>query len=288
MKLKKIELEIAKDVKDSVGYITDALIKIHGTENHGFDNDEVKRLLKIEKDFSDSFKPIKENLDRIKSMSENGINAFLESIKILFEPTFRSLFRVSEFGWYISPEVLKKYSISKLTELLNQDNLTELENSILKNANYLAKKTIDKAISNFPERENVLLEILNCFQNKLYHAAINLSYSQTDGICNELWGFGFFDKTGKPEYNLKTLIEFQNYEGGFATLISEQLSIKSNEVTMHSETFKSNFPEKIKFSFNRHLVQHGHSINYGNQTNAIRAILLIDFIIYFKEIKEKN
>ncbi len=286
--LKTIKLEIAKDIKDSVGYVADALDKIHASEDHGFGEAEVERLLKIEKELADSFKPIQENLIKINSTIENGLKAFVETLRIIAEPIFRSLFRASEYGWYLSPKAISKYPISQLTELLKQDDLSELEKSILNDADNLAKTTIENAIITFPDRKHVLLEILDCYNKKLYFATINLSYSQTDGICNEVWGFGFFDKTGKPEYKLKTHVEFQNYQDGLATIFSEQLSAKSNEVTMHSDTFKSNFPDKISSSFNRHLVQHGHSINYGNQSNAIRAILLIDFLMYFKNEKDKN
>lgn len=271
-----------------MGYVADALDKIHASDDHGFDDAEVERLLKIEKELADSFKPIQENLNKISSTIENGFRAFAETLRIIAEPTFRALFRASEFGWYLSPEAIRKYPISQLAELLNQDDLSELEKSILNDADNLAKTIIEKTITIFPDRKNVLLEILDCYKNKLYFATINLSYSQTDGICKELWGFGFFDKTEKPEYKLKTHVEFQNYQDGLATIISEQLSTKSNEVTMHSDTFKMNFPDKIKSSFNRHLVQHGHSVNYGNQTNAIRAILLIDFLMYFKSVKDRN
>jgi len=278
----------AKNIKDSVGYVADALDKIHASDDHGFDDAEVERLLKIEKELADSLKRIQENLNKISSTIENGFRAFAETLRIIAEPTFRALFRASEYGWYLSPEAIREYPISQLAELLNQNDLSELEKSILNDADNLAKTIIEKAITIFPDRKNVLQEILDCYKNKLYFTTINLSYSQTDGICKELWGFGFFDKTEKPEYKLKTHIEFKNYQDGLATIISEQLSTKSNEVTMHSDTFKNNFPDKIKSSFNRHLVQHGHSVNYGNQTNAIRAILLIDFLMYFKNVKDKN
>ena len=286
--LKTIKLKIAKDIKDSVGYVLDSLDKIHSSDDHGFNETEVKRLLKIEKELAESFKPFQENLNKINSTIENGLKAFVETLRIIAEPTFRALFRASEYGWYLSPEAIRKYPISQLAELLKQDDLSELEESILNDADNLAKKTIEKAITIFPDRKDVLLEILDCYNKKYYFATINLSYSQTDGICNELWGFGFFDKTGKPEYKLKAHEEFQNYQDGLATIISQQLSTRSNEVTMHSDTFKNNFTDKIKSSFNRHLVQHGHSVNYGNQTNAIRAILIIDFLMYFKNIRDKN
>ncbi len=286
--MKTIKLEIATDIKDSIGYVAEALNKIHASKEHEFDEAEVERLLEIEKELVDSFKPIRENLNKINSKIENGLKAFIETLRKITEPTFKALLRTSEYGWYLSPEAVRKYSISQLTELFKQDDLSEFESTILNDADNLAKTTIEKAITIFPDRKSILLEILDCYNNKFYFATINLSYSQTDGICNELWGFGFFDKTRKPDFKLKTQIEFQNYQDGLATIISEQLSTKNNEMTMHCDTFKTKFPRKIKASFNRHLVQHGQSVNYGNQTNAIRAILIIDFIMYFKSVKDKK
>lgn len=44
-------------------------------------------------------------------------------------------------------------------------------------------------------------------------------------------------------------------------------------------------------SNNRHLVLHGHSYNYGNKKNAIKAILLLDFmneLVFWEKVWKRN
>lgn len=284
--MKTIKVEIAKRKEDSIGYIADALDKIHATNDHGYTQEEVDRLLKIEKDLSDSFRPIHEQFKKISSDLENGIKAFVETIREIAEPIFNAICKVSEYGWYISPSVIREYPMVELANLLAQNNITEFENSIMKNSDNLIKQTINKAIKEFPRRKKVLREVLTCYKRKLYSASINLAYSQADGICNEIWDFGFFDKNGKPDYELKTYIEFNKFNDGVSSFFSKQLLIKDNEITMHSESFKNQFPEKVDTSFNRHLIIHGHSFDYGSKRNAVRAILILDFLLYFKEEKK--
>lgn len=286
--MKKIKLTIPKNNKESIGYIIDSLKKIHKTENHGFAPEEVERLLKIENDFISNFDSSLKKIDEINSIVNNGIKAFREICKIIAEPDFQSLIRVSEIGWYVSPNIIRDFSISHLNEILEENNLSKLEFFFLKNSTNLAHEIINKAIEAFPKRIDIFTEILRCFNNELYSATICLAYSQADGICNEIWGFGFFDKTGSPDYKLKSYIEFKEYKKGFASIFSEQLKIKENEITMYSKDFKNEFPNKVSESFNRHLIAHGHSINYGNRINAMRAILLIDFLLFFNDIKRKT
>ena len=54
--------------------------------------------------------------------------------------------------------------------------------------------------------------------------------------------------------------------------MSDQLDIK-NEMTKNSDQVTDK-----NSSFNRHVVIHGNSKIYGTKINAIRSILLLDFI----------
>jgi hypothetical protein len=286
--LKTIKLEIAKNIKDSFGYTTEALKKIHANDQHGYTPKEVERLLKIEKDFGSIMKPIKTQIEEAIFTIGNRFKVFAETLKLISAPTLNTLYRVSEFGWYLSPTVFRDYSLFQLADMIQQNDLSKLENSIVADSSELINLTINKAIRTFPDRKKILTEIQDCFDNEYFSAVVNLSYSQADGICNKIWGFSFFDKTEKPDFTLKAHYEFNKYSDGLATMFSKQLSIKENEVTMHSKSFEEQFPDRVSTSFNRHLIIHGHSINYGNKINAIRAILIIDFLMYFKEEKEKN
>jgi len=66
-------------------------------------------------------------------------------------------------------------------------------------------------------------------------------------------------------------------ETGLLNSISSQFLKKRNELTRHYDKKDLSFS---KNSYNRHLVIHGHSIDYGTKINAVRALLLLDFTIY--------
>jgi hypothetical protein len=68
----------------------------------------------------------------------------------------------------------------------------------------------------------------------------------------------------------------------------KQLSINENEITMYSKNEKFKDLASRTTSYNRHLIMHGHSFNYGCKKNALRAILLLDFICYFIELSRSE
>jgi hypothetical protein len=68
-----------------------------------------------------------------------------------------------------------------------------------------------------------------------------------------------------------------NPNESFAGKIAGQLKEPRNEISRYVKDEIKNRTFKLD-SFNRHLVLHGHSIHYGTQKNAIRAILLLDFV----------
>jgi hypothetical protein len=219
---------------------------------------------------------------------EMQVSSFLEERTKNIYPFLKNLYPtaiyhksvdISKAGWYLSPDLVRHYSLDKL-------NLVDFEDVMLSNSSQVIDAIIKKSYENFPHRKNILSEIKECFDAKLYHAVINLAYSQADGICNENWGIPFF---GKDKKELKMYIKFKQTDKKIAKIITEQLFYDRNELTMDSWIAKGIYSDENLKSFNRHLVIHGHSINYGSEINAIRAVLLIDFLIYFKNIeKEKD
>jgi hypothetical protein len=138
-----------------------------------------------------------------------------------------------------------------------------------------SKKFIFKIIlEKIPHRQQILTEIEQCYKRKLYSSVVTLCYTQVDGICNEKLNYGFFDTDNKT-HDLK--IQSLELKPNLSTKIASQVKEPKNEFSRYvrkdiqDRTFELN-------SFNRHLVLHGHSIYYGTEKNAIRAILLLDFV----------
>lgn len=272
--------------KNNVGYIADSLSKIKKSDDHEFFAKEVTRLLKLEKKFSENILSKLSAFENISNKIVEGFSA-LDKIMILYsDPIFKALIPFSERGWYVSPMSIRSHKMEKLSSILINNNFSEFEDLIMTDSDKIVNQIIADAIILYPDRKNILNEIKSCYENQFYSAVINLSYSQVDGMCNETLGYGFFDKDKKSKTDkkiLKIYNEFSKIDYRLAQIIKEQLGYKKNEITIYSDEFKDENPDIVFKSINRHLILHGHSYTYGNKINAMRAILLIDFINYFKE-----
>jgi hypothetical protein len=272
--------------KNTIGYVSEALNKIRNSDDHGFSPKEVLRLLKLEKEFTRNSISDSSSIIKLGNKISEGFSAMFILSRIYGDPILKSLLSFSEKGWHISPFALRNLTLSKLSYLLSQEDYSDLEDLILNDSNKIVKTTIEEATTLFPLRKSILEEIKICYEKELYFAVINLCYSQVDGICKETWHIGFFDKDKNDDYKLQISKKLNQHETGIANIIAKQLEYKENEITIYSEDFKKKHPKLVFKSINRHLILHGHSYNYGSKINAMRAILLIDFILYF--VKEKN
>jgi hypothetical protein len=94
---------------------------------------------------------------------------------------------------------------------------------------------------------------------------------------NETWKIGFFDNDKQTNYELK-IKKLNTKKESFTKSIINQLGEPRNEINRKSNDPKYQIKENKENSINRHLIIHGHSKFHGNRQNAIRAILLLEFI----------
>ncbi len=271
------EISFPKDIKKTVGYAISALNEIKSNPNHNFSKDEVTELLKFETDSKNLAMKISDSMTEINNNIKKGSEALKFVLTHIAEKNLKNIKNIATVGWYISPNLVSKYSFSDLSSFTKKDNLEKFESAIIKDADTHITKILEKCINYFPKRELIFNEILKLYNNDCFYSLINICYSQADGICNETWDFGFFDKENKS-YQLKTYKEFSKTNIGLSSFFVEQLGIQKNEITMWSKDalFEDNI--NVENSFNRHHIMHGHSLNYGTKKNAIRAIYLLDFL----------
>ena len=189
-------------------------------------------------------------------------------------------------GWYISPKVVNNLSlntISELKDLTKKSNVDEFEQYIISSFDERQKDIFDYLRLKLQDRMHIIEEIETLYKQNLYTSLITLCYSQADGICNDFWKIGFFDSENKKNgYELKVK-KLKPIKPIFSNSLVNQLKQPKNEITRSSYDSMYLDPNIVKKSINRHLVIHGHSINFGNKENAMRAILLLEFICHIKE-----
>lgn len=255
-------------------------------DNHGYSQEEYDAIIDLQKKLKETRDIIEEQTRPFREAMAAGFEAMNFSFKLFSQKLEETKFIVHE-NWFVSFNIVGRLSIKQLLELLyNRENfrfqeyITKLFPEVLDQIFSQIEKTV-------PHRAEIIKEIKQLYDKKLYTSLIVLVYSQVDGICHENLGYGFFDSDNKS-YDLK-ISELQPGDG-LASKIVYQLKGGKNEITRYvkkeidNKSFKSD-------SYNRHLVMHGHSIHFGNKLNAMRAISLLDFICSLKNegvITQKN
>ena len=281
----KIKMTRPERHEDTVGYLIDALKEIAKNPNHGYPDEEVERLKRIENEILVSTDALSNNIRKMTEDMQKGIEAFINYTKAISHPIIAKLQKASEKGWYVSPNVFSSLPMSELDDLLSQDSLDEFEIMLLENSDNNVADVLERCSESFPQNQAVFNEIQQLIKNGFYRASIMMAYSMADSMCNTKWGFGFFDKDKLTGYNLKMFDKLEDMEESMSSLIRDQLSIAKNEITQYSKHPDFNDPIKKAKSFNRHLIIHGHSVEYGTKKNAVRAIYLLDFIEYFSRLE---
>lgn len=240
--------------------------------NHGYSKEECDDVLSFEREiqkdskkFTTSFNKIEEKLAKIFTVAQLPSSKLIETLQ---DTRF-----VVHHDWYISFNLLRNSTIKEIFRLLHSKKKESLQKFVIKNFS-LEQCTIFKFIhKTIPHRRSLISEIEGSFKNKFYSAVVILCYTQVDGICNENIRYGFFDTDQR--YNLK--ISRLEPKDSLASKIAGQLKEPRNEMNRYVKPEIDNCTFKLD-SFNRHLVMHGHSIHFGTELNAIRAILLLDFV----------
>jgi hypothetical protein len=282
--MKTFTLELLEDGdKNSTGYIIKALkeIKKH-PKTHGYSKLEVARLFKIETDLKEAIKPYE---DAIKSITEifKNLERVQEKFLEKFDSVISQIQNLSQTGWFLSPDLIRDYYLVELLDLSNNPTQKRIEELLLDKhgKQFEIDKILKSLKKSFPNREQIFNEISKCYEMGLYASVTTLCYTQTDGICNEIWTFGFFDKNPDKSYKTKLYLKLNETDLGFSSHFVTQLGISDNEIIRNSKDSYFSNPKIKETSNNRHLVIHGHSTKFGSQSNALRAILLLNFLEYF-------
>ncbi|NOQ75254.1 MAG: hypothetical protein GQ574_24795 [Crocinitomix sp.] len=283
--MKTIKMTIPERYEDTAGYLIVALEEIKKNPNHGYSDEDVVRIKKMEEDSLSRVNVDSESLRFIADVVKNGFAAFKSFTESISHPVIAKLQKASEKGWYVSPNVFSRIPMSELEELLSQSSLDEFEVMLMENSEKNVKNALKRCSESFPENKSVFNEIKQLIENGFYRASIIMAYSMADSMCNTKWGFGFFDRcNGKP----KLYDKLEDMEKNISSLIKDQLGIKKNEITRNSKDASLKDHIKRKQSFNRHLIVHGHSLEYGTKKNAVRAVYLLDFIEYLSHLDKRN
>jgi hypothetical protein len=191
------------------------------------------------------------------------------SFQELPEHTQDALLLLGENGWYLDLEMDLTF-LWNLRNILDEGNIAKAEDALIE---YYEGRTveIEKILLNkFPHRAHLLKATFNAHQRKEYCLSIPVFLAQTDGICKDVVRQYLFMKSkGRPQTAIYVdQIAADSFMAALLSPLAETLPINASE-----RERPTNFT-----GLNRHMVLHGESLDYGNKTNSLKAISLINYV----------
>jgi hypothetical protein len=216
---------------------------------------------------------LKLSFQKYEEQLKNAFKSFQDTLDLI--RTRNPIF--VEEDWYLSEEFWLKFSFSEIYNITP----SQLEQLLFKEFEKEKNNIRDKIISKHKERSSIFEELFESYNRKHYYSVVLLSYSLIDGISKKNFGINFwgFNKDLKMSYSSE-IISLVEPDSLF-NFIENRLKNRG-EIAKQNKDIPGN--EK-SFSNNRHCVIHGDSYLFGNKTNAVKSILMIDFISSLKSKK---
>ena len=216
------------------------------------------------------FENIKLSFQKYEEQLKNAFKSFQDTLDVI--KTRNPIF-VQE-DWYLSEDVWLKFSLPEIYSITP----SQLEQLLFKEFEKQKINIRDKIISNHKERCDIIIELFESYKRKHYYSVVLLSYSLIDGISKKKFGINFWGYNKDLKESKSSLISNLVEPDSLFNIIQKRLKNRG-EISIQD----IHIPEdKIPYSNNRHFVMHGESYLYGNKTNAVKSIFMIDFITSLK------
>lgn len=214
-----------------------------------------------------------------KTLAE--LTAFLESLSDeKFWETYREVFKANTSanlrsaalicareGWFLDLEFPGGIALTTLVELILGDRAEEawtlLEQYFEKRRPFIETELVDR----FPNRAKLLGAFFRHHDSGDYDVAIPLALIQADGICHDIFGAELF-RVRKNAPLVRKKIDSKTVDwiwDAAAEPLREALPLALPQARQSKK-------------FNRHLILHGASLDYGTRRNSFRVMSLLSYL----------
>jgi len=236
-------------------------------------------------------KAINSNIPAIDlSIFTNHAYDLQEAIQKLIIPTFddlknsfqelpnhiqEALLLLGKNGWYLDLE-MSLPTLWHLRNILDEGNLLKAENILIEYFESRLSEIEKSILKKFPSRKHLLKAAFNAHRRKEYCLSIPLFLAQTDGICKEIIRQYLFMKSNRKPQTAIYVDQITNdtFMAAILSPLAEILPINASE---------NERPRNFN-GLNRHMVLHGESLDYGSKVNGLKAISLINYVIFVTDI----
>jgi hypothetical protein len=244
-----------------------------------YKNKTIGQLRKLNVSLSDLgidpkiFDNLKLNFQKYEEQLKNAYKSFQETLDVI--KTRNPIF-IDE-DWYLSEEVWLKFSLPEIYSITS----SQLEQLLIKEFEKEKINIRDRIITNHKERSDIIIELFESYKRKHFYSVVLISYSLIDGLSKKKFGINFWGYNNNLKETKSSLISNLVEPDSLFNIIQRRLKNRG-EISIQDIHIPD---DKIPFSNNRNCVIHGDSYLFGNKVNAIKSILMIDFI---SSLRSKN
>ena len=162
--------------------------------------------------------------------------------------------------------------VEKMKSLINKSEEDQDQHM----AQYVAenlRKFKDELLSSYPSRKGQIEDGFSTHESGAYFSSIPTMLALSEGIGRDLYpGIGLFAKQQrKPKTN-------DIFDSVSSLEVFEEAVLKPLRVASDVTKTINNPTNEEKKLFNRHLIMHGNSDQYGSKMNSLKAISLVFFV----------
>lgn len=193
-----------------------------------------------------------------------------------------ALLELGKRGWYMDGQ----FGFSELwtlEEWLAAGDVDKVDAALIAHFESRLPEIEDELIKALPAREAILRAAFAAHRRGEFVLSVPTLLAQSDGVCLELTGFYLFikdRKLGLPEVARHAADAALNaFSAALLSPLAQVLPINASEKDRGRMIHDQGLPTWREL--NRHLVLHGESVDYGTQTNSLKAIALINYLVAF-------
>ena len=190
---------------------------------------------------------------------------------------------LADRGWYIAGSLYPEQYL-ELRKAIQDKNEVEIE-GLLKQ--HIRNSIVDieiKACNSWPSREAIILDAFEAHKNCKYSLSIPVMLAQADGMSHDILGANLFTKyNGDVKKEVKKLIDFGKVDTSLAIAFLDLLTKPSSLMINTNIRDKSKKNDLYFGPCNRHGILHGIDLDYPTESNGLRAISLISFLVWLND-----
>jgi hypothetical protein len=200
-----------------------------------------------------------------------------KSFKDLPPRTQEALLILGEHGWFLDMD-MSLPGLWELKRALAEGEVEEAEEALAEYFQGRVDEIEASIVERYPHRAHLIRAAFRAHRLEEYVLSIPVLLAQVDGICKEVFDQYFFRKKNKRPRTAIYVDQIvqDTYRAALLSPLARILPINASEGERAVDCF----------ALNRHTVLHGESLDYGNKSNGLKAISLINYVARVLEVEE--